>query len=296
MSGPGRDRFLLHYQAVRVGFITQLLWPRYGDFWVRLVEGAGAEARFPNPERVLEFNDERLADIPGVVFRLAAAQALSLHDADLIVAPDLNFGTDIARGGGQDAFVASFPEALSGSFGGLPPVVAVPASLSGELETRAVEFLLSLSRDAAKVRRVWERNRALATAPRYPEPRWSVPPYETVAIVAQPWLLSDALVKRLQAGGSHAVSQHSFDPAQLRAEGWRAEPRLVPTDAEVLGAARLLGRRAAVTRLRFVADATSGADAWLYAQVGKLVHKPLSVTYLQDVFSAEELVQLLRPA
>ena len=282
---------------MRVGFITQLLWPRYGDFWVRLVKGVDSEAHFPREERVLELSQsERLADLPGVAFRLAVAQALSLQDTDLIVAPDLNPGKNVARGGGQDAFIASFPEALASSVGGLPPVVAVPTSLQGDLETRAVEFLLTLSRDAAKVRRVWERNRALATAPRYPEPRWTVHPYETVGIVGQPWLLSDALLGRLQGGGSHAVSQHSFAPEMLREEGWRAEPRLVASDAEVLGAARLLGRRAAVARLRFIADATSGADAWLEAQVTRLTHKPLSVTYLQDVFAAEELSRLLSSA
>ena len=283
---------------MRVGFITQLLWPRYGDFWTRLVDGVGAEVRLPNPQRVLEFAaDDRLVDVPGVAFRLAVAQALSLQDVDLVVAPDLNPGADVARGSGQDAWIASFPEALASSVGGLPPVLAVPTVLGSEpgaaLETHAIEFLLSLSRDAAKVRRVWERNRALATAARYPEPRWTVPPLETVGIVGQPWLLSSALVERLQAGGSHAVSQHSLEPATLRAEGWRAEARLVATDAEVLGAARLLGRRGTVARLRFVADATSGADAWLEAQVTKLVHKPLSVTYLQDVLSAEELGTLL---
>lgn len=273
---------------MRVGFITQLLWPRYGDFWVRLVEGVGAEARFPDSGRVLEhLPDNRLVDVPGAVFRLAVAQALSLQDTDLIVAPDLNFGTEVARGSGQDAFIASFPEALSSRFSGLPPIVAVPATLL-DLETRAVEFLLTLSRDAAQVRRVWERNRALAVPPRYAEPRWTVHPFETVGVVGQPWLLSEALVARLQGETGHTVSQHRLEPQTLREEGWRAEPRLVPTDAEVLGAARLLGRRAAVARLRFVADASSSADAWLAAQVTKLTHKPLSVTYLQDVLSAEE--------
>lgn len=278
---------------MRVGFITQLLWPRYGDFWVRLVEGVGGEARFPVVERVLELFAGSLADVPGAAFRLAVAQALALQEVDLIVAPELNPGTEVSRGSGQDAWIASFPEALASSVGGLPPVVAVPASLEGDLETRAVEFLLALSRDAVRVRRVWERNRALAGTSRYPEPRWTAPPYETVGVIAQPWLLSDALVDRLQGGGSHAVSQHSFDPEQLREEGWRADPRLVATDAEVVGAARLLGRRAAVARLRFIADATSGADAWLETRLTKLVHKPLSVTYLQDVFTAEELGTLL---
>ena len=261
---------------------------------MRLVEGVGAEARFPNNDRVLgHLAEDRLAEVPGAAFRLAVAQALSLQDTDLVVAPDLNFGTEVGRGSGQDAFIASFPEALSSSFGGLPPVVAVPATLSGELETRAVEFLLSLSRDAAQVRRVWERNRALATPPRYAEPRWTVPPFETVGVVGQPWLLSDALVARLQGDAGHTVSQHRLEPSLLRDEGWRAEPRLLPTDAEVLGAARLLGRRGSVARLRFVADATSGADAWLAAQVTKLAHKPVSVSYLQDVLSAEELGILL---
>jgi hypothetical protein len=270
---------------MRVGFITQLLWPRYGDFWVKLVSGAGLGPVYASPERVRRaLDDPRLDSIPGTAFRLAAAQALALAlDADFIFAPDLNPGESATRGGGQDAFIANFPETLASTLGGLPPVVGVPASLSvAGLEGLVFSTLLSLTHDAGLVRRVWERQRTAAKAPRLPEPRWRVRPSEggTVGVIGQPWLLSDALVRRV-AGESHLVSQHQLEPALLRDEGRRLDDRLLGTDAEVLGAARFLGRKGSIERLVMIADETSGADAWLVAQVQRNVRKPFSVAYLQ---------------
>lgn len=273
---------------MRVGFITSLLWPRYGAFWERLVRGAGAEAVYAPMEKVLEaVRDERLSAIPGVAFRLAAAQALAL-EADLILAPDLNSGADVARGSGQDPWIASFPEALSTTFAGLPPLLAVPASLEGSVESPAVRLLYTLTPDAAKVRRVWERVRSGAVPPRMGEPRWIE---GAVGVFGQPWLLSDALLARLEPP---LVSQHQLAPALLRAEGRRVDDRLIPTDAEVLGAARYLGRKGSVARLLMVTDETSGADAWLLRRARRLVHKPLEVVTLQDVATGEELDELLQ--
>jgi hypothetical protein len=268
---------------MRIGFITQLLWPRYGDFWVKLVSGAGLEPVYASSERVRRaLDDARLERIPGTAFRLAAAQALAL-DADLIFAPDLNPGESATRGGGQDAFIANFPEALTTTLSGLPPVVGVPASLSVVgLEGLAFSTLLSLTHDAGLVRRVWERQRTAAKAPRLPELRWQVRPSEggTVGVIGQPWLLSDALVRRV-VGEGHWVAQHQLEPALLRDEGQRVDDRLVGTDTEVLGAAHFLGRKGSITRLVMIADETSGVDAWLIAQVQRSVHKRLSVAYVQ---------------
>ena len=268
---------------MRAGFITQLLWPRYGAFWTKLVQGAGFEVVYAADERVRRaMGDPRLDAVPGTAFRLASAQALALG-TDVIFAPDLNPGESATRGGGQDAFIANFPEALATTFGGLPPVVGVPASLSGAgLESLVVSTLLSLTHDAGLTRRVWERQRTAARAPRLPEPRWRVRPSEggTVGVVGQPWLVSDALARRV-AGDAHVIGQHQLDPALLREEGRRVDDRLVGTDTEVLGAARLLGRKGSIERLVMIADETSSVDLWLVSQVQRAAYKPLSVAYVQ---------------
>jgi hypothetical protein len=281
---------------MRVGFITQLLWPRYGDFWVKLVTGAGLEPIYAAPDDVRRaLRDERLGSVPGVAFRLAAAQALAL-EADVIVAPDLNPGASTARGSAQDPFIANFPEALTTLVGGLPSVVGVPASLAGGLETLAVSTLHSLVRDPGLVRRVWERHRTGARAPRVPEPKWRVRPAEggTVGLVGQPWLLREALERLALArvappgGFRHAVSQRQLDPSLLQKEGGRLDDRLLPTDAEALGAVRLLSRKGSVTELLMLADRTSSADAWLLGRAQRLVHKPFAVVYVQELEGAED--------
>lgn len=284
---------------MRVGFVTQLLWSRYGRFWVSLFNGIEAEPQFANIEQVTEtVQDERLVQIPGLSFRLAAAQALALQGCDVIVAPELNPGETPARGGGQDPWIASFPDALASTLSGLPPIVSVPTTLQMDLQTElqplVLERLLPLSRDPALVRRVWERTKGSVKPPRYPSPRWTRTPSETttVGLLGQPWLLTDKLVETLKTEETHLVSQHQLEPEMLRAEGWRLESRLSATDAEVLGAARYLGRRGSVERLRLLVDKTSGSDTWLQTQVKRLVHKPLTVSYLQDVLTEEALSTL----
>ena len=60
---------------MKVGFITQLLWPRYGDFWTKLVGSAGLEVVTPPDDRVRSaLTDPRLERVPGTAFKLAAAR------------------------------------------------------------------------------------------------------------------------------------------------------------------------------------------------------------------------------
>ena len=276
---------------MRVGFITQLLWPRYGAFWVKLIEGAGLEPVFAEGERVRRtLGDPRLATIPGTAFRLAAAQALAIS-ADVILAPDLNPGESSTIGGGQDAFIANFPEALRASLPGLPAIVGIPAELGAAgFESLVVSTLLNLTHDAGLVRRVWERQRTAAKPLRLPEPSWRVRPSEGAAlgIVGQPWLLNEALIKQL-AQGHHAVSQSQLGPTLLRAEGRRLDARLIGTDAEVLGAARFLGRKGNIGSLLLLADETAGVDMWLAGLAQKHATKPLRVVTLQQLGDAAAL-------
>lgn len=290
---------MLDSQVVRVGFVTQLNWARYGGFWVALAGAAGLDAVFADPELVKErfAAPELAAAVPTVAFRLAAAQALALTDAgaESVVVPELVRASGVARGAGQDPWIVDFPGSLRSALPGVGPVHAVPGWFGAELETRAVEFLQAHGHDLALVRRALDRARPLARPQRSGGPQVpSAPAGATVvAVIAQPWLASPRLDELVRREGETVVGQHRSDPDELRAEGLRAEPRLVDSDAEVLGAARLLGRRAVVDRLRLVVDAESGSDAWLAKRVQRGAHKPLDVVTVQEALAGTDPVDAL---
>jgi hypothetical protein len=281
---------------MRVGFIRSLLWERYGDLWLSLMQGLELETSFAEISNVKQFLQKD--ETPGGAFQIAVAEARALNEADVLVAPDLNptykGGQAVARGSGQDPWIASFPEALQ-TLGGLPPILSVPASLERSLETLAVETLLSINHDPGKVKLVWERNKHKAQPHRYPEPRWTKLPgqHEVVGVIAQPWLLTNSLVNKLNHSEMHLVSQAQLNPALLREEAKRLEKRLIATDAEVLGAAHYFSRKGNVDKLLLIVDKSSGVDLWLETQVKKLVTKPLEVVYLQNLVPEDELVETL---
>mgnify|MGYP001003820958 CR=1 FL=1 len=128
---------MLNSQAVRVGFVTQLLWPRYGRFWQQLAEAAGAESVFPDLAGVsAALHDEAVRNVPGAAFRLAAAQAVSLaEEVDVLVVPRLNRESEVARGAGQDPWISDFPGALQSAVPGLPAIRPVLAELDAGVET-----------------------------------------------------------------------------------------------------------------------------------------------------------------
>lgn len=295
---------MLDFAAVRVGFVTQLLWERYGALWLSLVRDAGSEPVLPEREAVRAvLDDPRVAAVPALTFRLAAAQALSLAQADVIFVPELNpdiatEGGSVARGGAGDPWVADFPDALRSAVAGLPPLVAVPASLDAGVEASAVTALQNLVHDAHSVRRIWGRRRAEARPVRLRPPRWTKRPEElrTVGLVGQPWVLSDGLASRLRDDGDLVVGQHRLDPRELRQEAQRMGEWLAPTDAEVLGAGRLFGRRGGIDVVRVVADRGSGADAWLVDRLRATIRKPVEVRYLQDVLAADDAIEVLMPS
>ncbi len=267
---------------MRIGLITQLLWPRYGPFWAKLLREAGHEVITAEPQaQAVALGNKHLAEIPGLAFRYAAAQALSLSDCDFLLVPSLN-PIESQRGGGQDPWIADFPSALQKALIGLPTVLAVPATLEEPIESQAIGVLHRLSHDTALIRRAWERHRAGARPPRYSEPHISPRPnHRNFGLLAQPWLLSPALSACLKSEGVVVISQGELPPALLRDEGHRVDPRLIDTDAEVIGAAHYLGRKGGIDELALVVDETSGADRWLASRIARLAHKPLTRLGLQ---------------
>lgn len=289
---------MLDSWVVRVGFVTQLNWRRYGPFWRELASTAGLGPVAADPAAVKErYAAPELAAVPSVALRLAAAQALALASAgvETIVVPQLVPESQVARGAGQDPWAMDFAASLGSAVPGLRALYAVPGWLGDEVEPRAVQFLQAHGHDAALVRRALDRARPHAKPPRQDAPNLSVRPGETrtVALLGQPWLIDDALERLAAGAGEHVVGMHRLNPGELMAEGWRADERLVASDAEVLGAARLLGRRAAVDRLRLVVDEESGTDAWLARRLAKLAHKPMEVVTLEELLAGRDPVDAL---
>ncbi|MEX2502841.1 MAG: hypothetical protein WD336_10740 [Trueperaceae bacterium] len=269
---------------MRIGFVTTLLWDRYGPFWDRLARAAGADVVAADVERTTQAStDHRLEAVSGRAFRRAAAEAIALAaSSDRIVVPDLNPGYDGSRGSAQDPFVADLPNALRQAVPGLPPIVGVPADLADPgMETIAGRFLAEIA-PPAELRRLWQTHRADARPPRpsTAPTAWRPSDATTVALVGQPWHLSDAVRDRLEGPAERLISAHRTSPADLRAEGWRADAGLAPTDAEALGAVRRFARRGGVVRIRMVTDPESGADAWLARKASGIVRRPFETVEL----------------
>ncbi|MEX2534014.1 MAG: hypothetical protein WD273_00320 [Trueperaceae bacterium] len=271
---------------MRIGFVTQLLWDRYGAFWHHLFEEIGAEVAVPDSESVPGFlDDSRVTSVPGLAFQLAVAQALTLQECDLLVVPSLNAGSESRRGGGQDPWVSDFPGAL-GTLRGIPPVLGVPAWLAAGQETLVVESLQQIVRDATRVRRVWDRHRSRLRHEPLSDPGWGTAAgRKTVGVLGQPWLLNDDLASRVAPAEARVIGQHKIDPFRLREEGSRLDPRMIPTDQEALGAARLFSRRGTVSELHLIIDVTSGSDLWLQDRITKHAGKPLVVHSLQEIIT-----------
>jgi hypothetical protein len=282
--------------VVRVGFLTHLLWDRYGPFWTTLTLAAGAEVVLPEPDDVVaRLADPRVAVAPTVAFRLAVAAALALEDVDLLVAPNLNPDDGATRGAAQDPWVADLPTMLAHSVPGLPPVWALPADLGRPVESEAIPFLRRLTPDVGVVRRAWSQHRAEAHPPR--RPRRGVPQVPagatTVAVLGQPWWATPAVAALVAGPGEHAVGPYAFDPADLRAEARRVDPALVDTDAEALGALRRFARSGAVAALRWVVDGASGSDLWLSRRAQAIAGARIELLPLRDLADRERIFRAL---
>jgi len=282
--------------VVRVGFLTHLLWDRYGPFWTTLTEAVGSAAVLPEADAVVaRLADPRVAVAPAVAFRLAVAAALALEACDLLAVPSLNPEDGATRGAAQDPWVADLPTMLARSVPGLPPIWALPADLGRPVEGAAIAFLSRLTRDVGAVRRAWSQHRAEARPPRRPRraSQSASAGATPVAVLGQPWWATPAVAALAVRPGETPLGPYAFDPAELRAEARRIDPALVDTDAEALGALRRFARSGAVGGLRWVVDGAAGSDLWLSRRARAIAGARVELVALGDLADHERLLGAL---
>ena len=298
--GRARDvPAVLPSTVVRVGFLTHLLWDRYGPFWATLARAAGAEVVLPAPADVVaRLTDPRVAAASAVAFRLAIGAALALEDVDLLVVPRLNPEDGGDRGAGQDPWVADLPTMLGRTVPGLPPLWPVPAELDRPVESAAVSFLRRLTPDAGILRRAWSQHRAEARPARRSAATTAAPAgAATIALVGQPWWATPAMATLFAGPDERMVGPYAWTPAGLRDEGRRLDPGLIDTDAEALGAVRRCARSATIARLRLVVDGGAGSDLWLARRAAEIAPRQLEVVDLRGQPEPERVIEaLLLPA
>jgi len=285
---------VLPWEVVRVGFLTHLLWDRYGPFWETLVRSVGAEVvRPPLAGLVARLTDARLAEADALVFKLAIAASLSLDDVDFLVVPLLLAEDGTSRGAAQDPWIAALPTMLERSLPGLPPVVGVPARLDGEIETLAVALLRRLTGDVGAIRRAWSTHRLEVRPPRRPPPPATPAGVLSSALLGSPWLATERVLAATPFAGEPSVGPWQFPPEVLREEGLRIDSKLADSDAEALGALRRLARSGSVGRLRWLTDESSGSDAWLLRRARALAGDRLEVVSMEQLGDLTRWVAIL---
>lgn len=280
---------------MRVGFLTSILWDRYGPTWQRLVAAVGAEPVLPEPEAVLRAG-EALTPEDGWLPWLARATLRALGDVDAVVVPRLLPSGLEGAGSAQDPWVADLPALLARAEPGAAPLLAVPAETGADVEAAVIPLLTRLQRDAGRVRRAWAQHRSDALRPWRPAAAaHHAAGTRRVALVGAPWWCVDALARHLTGPGETLIGQHASDPAELRAEGrrWRAD--LNDVDAEVLGGVRRFARRSDVSTVRLIADDAAMADAWWSRRARTLAAERVEVATLAEAVDSETLVRLFVP-
>ena len=273
---------------MRIGFITQLHWNRYGDFWQNIIKDAGAELVFANKEEILEnIKDERLENIDNNVFKLAAAEALALKDVNLIIAPDLNQNKETAKGGGQDPWLANFPATLQKVVKGLPAIYSVPSQNTPNIQEKAIELLMSLTHSPSVAKRILNEHIAKLKM-EYKDIRHIDKYRDAPALVGQAWLIDS--FAELASDDFDLIKQTQIDPEILKAEAARHDKNLIDSDGEVLGASYLFNRKAAINRIILLADQNSANDLWLERRAKKIIRKDFETIYIQDLLNNEDLL------
>ncbi len=243
-----------------------------------------------------------------VAFRLAAAQACALNGCDAVIVPSLNPDSGAQRGSAQDRWTADFAGALKDAVPGLPELRAVPATVDESLEGPAATLLSWLLREPAAVERVWSRHKGLLAGGRWRREKAAATPPpangdrrggQAVGLVAQPWLITDrvaAAVGEAVEGSGAVVDARRLRPERLREVGSRFEPRMLDSDAEVIGAARVLSGRGDVGRIVHLVDRASPSDAWLARRIREHSLKPVEEVSLDALLAGpltmDDLVEL----
>lgn len=287
---------MLRLFVVRVGFLSHLLWDRYGPLWTSLAEAAGAEVVLVETDAVVaHLADSRVHAADALAFRAAVAAALALTHAgvELLVVPDINPEGSASRGGAQDPWVAALPLMLARSVPGLPPVVGVPVHAREDLEAQAVVYLRRMGADAGMVRRLWAQHRADALRDTRTVAAPVQPAAGSVAWLGQPWWATERVARWANPDAPALLGAWNMPRAQLLEEGSRVEANLIDSDAEALGALRRFVRMAGAPRLRWVTDEASGSDAWLLRRALALAGERLEVVPLRALGSDDACLRAL---
>jgi len=273
---------------MRIGFITQLHWNRYGDFWQSIIKDAGAEPVFANKEEILaNIKDERLENIENNIFTIAAAEALALKDINLILAPDINQNKEATKGGGQDPWLTNFPETLQKVVKGLPAVYAIPSQNTADIQEKAIGLLMSLTHSPSVAKRILNEHIAKLET-QYKDIRHIDKYRDAPALIGQAWLIDS--FAELASNDFDLIKQSEIDPEILKEEAARHDKNLIDSDAEVLGASYLFNRKAAINKILFLADQNSANDLWLERRAKKIIRKDFETIYIQDLLNNEDLL------
>ncbi len=185
---------------MRVGFVTQLLWSRYGLFWQKFFESLDAEIVFPTKDATQK-HFAKLNDVSfsSTSFKIAAAQAASLSDVDILVVPDINYGGTSIKGSGQDPWIADFPETLQQTLGALPKVMIAPANAQPNItdfEAMLIDQVYNLV-DAGVMRRAWGSRKSLLKTKKLKRDQ-AAEQRASSAVLGQAWYFSqDALIDKI---------------------------------------------------------------------------------------------------
>ena len=289
---------MIAWRAVRVGFVTPLLWQRFGPPWAALVADIGADAVRPSADEIVAaLGDPRVAAVSALAPRIALASAVACGNVDLLVVPQLLAPRDGGRGSAQDPWVADLPAMIARALIGGPGVVPVPVERGPHVANAVMPALMRINRDAGVVRRAWERRRRELETP------WRGPvtsrPAPTdgprVALVGEPWWFTPSTIPIVGQGAGRLVGQFQLDPEDARAEGRRVQGDLVDPDAEVIGAARRFARQSAVDAVRLVLDRESATAPWLERRVREVATRALEVVWVTDLADAEAWARALTP-
>jgi hypothetical protein len=289
---------VLRWRAVRVGFVTPLLWSRFGPAWSRVIADLGGEVVVPSPDDIAAaLGDRRCELAPTLSARLAVAAAIVCRDCDLVVAPSLLAGERDGPGSAQDPWVAALPDMLAHAVPGLPTILAVPLEVGPGVASVVMPILTRVTRDVGLVRRAWDRHRRALEAPApAPVAGSDLPAGEGphLAVVGAPWWFTAASVALLAGAAGRVSGQHLLVPSDAREEGRRVRADLCDVDAEVIGAARRFARRSEVDSLTLVIDDDALGDAWLTRRVRQLA-PGARVRSVYDVADAATWARVLAP-